>query len=401
MKRTLAYIIFGFCLAGLALAQQDVTLRQDHPDEYVVQPGDTLWDISGRFLERPWQWPAIWQANPQVDNPHLIYPGDRLSLVWIDGQPRLTMNRAETPYVKLSPQVRDVDTAINTIPLDAIDEFIRRPRVVDEDTFNDLGYIVANNELRAYAATGDYTYAMNLQDARVGELYIIARLMHVYEDVPGREPPEGEIERITPPRWDGAGAPERDEGVHPFWRTYHRIRDNDVTTLGYELWEVSTGKVVQAGEPAVLEIEDGKVEVRTGDFVMPIEDYVYDAQFNLTVMNEVPEGARVLATTYDRWGAGHFQIVALNIGSEDGVVPGHTFSAHRPGHVIRDEVRYPAGSYFRAEEGDSPMVQLPDEYTGDLVVFRAFPRVSYAMMMDGRRPVKEFDVLKHPNDRFQ
>ena len=67
------------------LLAQDVQLRDDHPDEYIVREGDTLWDIAGRFLTRPWQWPAIWQANPQIENPHLIYPGDRISLVYVDG----------------------------------------------------------------------------------------------------------------------------------------------------------------------------------------------------------------------------------------------------------------------------------------------------------------------------
>jgi len=85
------HLILVMMLATTAMAQ-DVPVRPDHPDEYIVVKGDTLWDISGMFLEKPWQWPAIWQANPQIENPHLIYPGDRLSLVYIDGQPRLVVN---------------------------------------------------------------------------------------------------------------------------------------------------------------------------------------------------------------------------------------------------------------------------------------------------------------------
>ena len=68
-------------VAASSWVQADVQLRQGHPDSYTVVRGDTLWDISGKFLSKPWQWPEIWHANPQVENPHLIYPGDRLSLV--------------------------------------------------------------------------------------------------------------------------------------------------------------------------------------------------------------------------------------------------------------------------------------------------------------------------------
>ena len=78
--RTIATMVLGLgLLTAPMLAAQDVELREDHPDEYVVQEGDTLWDIAGEFLTRPWQWPAIWQANPQIENPHLIYPGRRRS----------------------------------------------------------------------------------------------------------------------------------------------------------------------------------------------------------------------------------------------------------------------------------------------------------------------------------
>ena len=87
MIKKIFHLILVAMLASAAMAQ-DVSVRSDHPDEYVVVKGDTLWDISGKFLEQPWQWPAIWHANPQIENPHLIYPGDRISLVYIDGKPR-------------------------------------------------------------------------------------------------------------------------------------------------------------------------------------------------------------------------------------------------------------------------------------------------------------------------
>ena len=101
-------------LASFAFAAE---LAQDHPTSYTVKKGDTLWDISARFLSKPWLWPEIWQANPQVKNPHLIYPGDVLSLVYVNGEPRVTRE------VGPGPQVR-VSDAIDTIPLSQIEPFL-------------------------------------------------------------------------------------------------------------------------------------------------------------------------------------------------------------------------------------------------------------------------------------
>ena len=131
------HLILVAMLAGTAVAQ-DVSVRADHPDEYVVIKGDTLWDISGKFLEQPWQWPAIWHANPQIENPHLIYPGDRISLVYIDGQPRLVVNDGKQT-VRLSPEVRKLPReAIPAIDWSAIEHFITNARVLMPGTFSDL-----------------------------------------------------------------------------------------------------------------------------------------------------------------------------------------------------------------------------------------------------------------------
>ena len=137
MIRKLIYLILATMLVGAAAAQ-DVSIRADHPDEYVVVKGDTLWDISARFLDKPWQWPAIWHANPQVENPHLIYPGDRLSLVYEDGRPRLMVNR-DKPVQRLSPQARVTQrAAITAIPLSLLKPFIKDARVLAPADFSSL-----------------------------------------------------------------------------------------------------------------------------------------------------------------------------------------------------------------------------------------------------------------------
>ena len=139
-------------LAQTGLVQAAVQLKEGHPDRYTVAKGDTLWDISGKFLSQPWKWPEIWHANPQVKNPHLIYPGDVLSLVYIDGQPRLMLNRGESRgTIKLSPQVRSTPLAeaIPAIPLEKINSFLLSNRIINTaEEFAQRPYVVAGNQER-------------------------------------------------------------------------------------------------------------------------------------------------------------------------------------------------------------------------------------------------------------
>jgi hypothetical protein len=139
------FTLFFTAVMAVVAAAQDVSIREDHPDEYIVVKGDTLWDISGRFLEHPWQWPAIWHANQQIENPHLIYPGDRISLVYIDGLPQLMVDR-DKRTIKMSPGMRTIEEeAIGAIPLDLIRPFLADIRILSENEFEGLPYIVAKS----------------------------------------------------------------------------------------------------------------------------------------------------------------------------------------------------------------------------------------------------------------
>jgi hypothetical protein len=116
-----------------------VRLNPRHPDRYVVQKGDTLWDISAMFLRDPWYWPEIWYANPQVRNPHLIFPGDVLTLVYMDGRPRIMLERGvarSTASGSARVRVEPLEDAIFTIPYDRIAAFLSRPAVLDRDTID-------------------------------------------------------------------------------------------------------------------------------------------------------------------------------------------------------------------------------------------------------------------------
>ena len=389
MIKKIFHFILVAMLAGAAMAQ-DVSVRPDHPDEYIVVKGDTLWDISGKFLEHPWQWPSIWHANQQIENPHLIYPGDRISLVYIDGRPSLVVND-DKRTVRMSPEARRLPReAIPPIEWDAIRHFVTNARVLQPGSFSDLPYVVSNESDRDMASIKDLTYVRGI-DGRVGEEYAIVRMRHIYYDDNGvmnrgKHRKYAEHLRIE------------DEYPDNIWDATLSWRRMNPPVLGYEFWDISVGRLVKKGDPAILEIQSGRTEVKEGDFILPIDDYVYDAQLIPHAMNPVPDGMEVIALTQSTYGAGHHQIVAINAGKNRGVETGHVFSAFRPGKRIQDEVKYPTGSWKANTKLKSDKVTLPDQFSAHVLIFRVFDEVSYALIMNGDRPVRERDILKHPDE---
>ena len=388
MIRKLILIALAALLTGIVMAQ-DVSIRSDHPDEYIVVKGDTLWDISGRFLDRPWQWPAIWHANPQIANPHLIYPGDVISLVYIDGVPQLRLRRGDT--IKLSPTARVVEREpIRAIPFESLKPFIRNLRVLSPDEFEGLPYILANEENRMNATFTDQTYARGL-NGQVGEEYVVARLTSIYDAI--GDPPETRRVRpqkhwkVAPNVWD------RHESIYDSTHPWNHKAKNPV---GYEMLEVSRVRVSQAGEITVLDIIQDRTEVRPGDYILPANDKGYDSTFFPRAMDSTPDGLRVLATSGQKSGVGVFQIVSINGGSRQGLESGHVFASFRPGEKIRDRTGYRYGSFH-----EDAKVRLPEAFDGLVMVFRTFDDISYGIVMTGsKRAVAEFDRLRDPDDHL-
>src|SRR5512141_1867500 len=151
--------VFAVALLTVATYSAAVEMRGDHPDTYVVQRGDTLWDIAGRFLKRPWLWPEIWQANPQIRNPHLIYPGDVLSLAYLD-------------RMAVQPGPR-VGSPINAIPLADVEPFLKNLRVVDQ--FDQMPYVVGLEDDRLRASEGQVAYVRGIAGAPTGQRYAVLR----------------------------------------------------------------------------------------------------------------------------------------------------------------------------------------------------------------------------------
>ena len=378
--------MFAAILTGVVLAQ-DVSVRSDHPDRYVVVKGDTLWDISGRFLDKPWQWPAIWNANPQIENPHLIYPGDVLSLVYVDGVPQLRLSREGTE--KLSPAIRVVDRGdpINAIPLSRIEPFLRDVRVLSPSEFENLPYIVSNEVDRITATYSDQTYARGL-NANVGDEFVVARLYSIYDMTK-----EDGVRRVLP-RDNWRQVPNTRNRNTTLWNETPPWNKKAKNPVGYEMVEVSRVRVRKSGDISVLDILKDRSEVQEGDFILPLDTMGYDAVFQPHAMDSVPEGLRILSTKDALYGVGHYQIVALNGGKSQGLESGHVFSVFRPGREVEDRVGYRWGSFD--ENAD---VTLPDQYHATVMVFRTFDDISYAMVLGGDNLVRTWDILKHPDER--
>ena len=359
-------------LATFAFAAE---LRQDHPDTYVVKKGDTLWDISARFLQKPWLWPEIWQANPQVKNPHLIFPGDVLSLVYVNGQARVTSNNTGGPQIRSSE-------AISTIPLAEVEPYLKQLTVVADP--KKLPYVIGLEEDRLLTTAGQVAYVRGLVGVQPGDQVQIARATGVYG-----------IGKIKDGRHYGGLSPLdfRGDKLHAHWTYLNNPHEAHWTTIGYEMMKQSIAEVtrIQGDIVVVLLKEEGR-EVRVGDRILPVEAAPYDANFYPHSPTIIPYGSTVLAVPDGLQYSGTHQVVALAIGSADGVNNGTTFSVWHDGANRGDNVRH---SNNLAIKGSKE--RMPDDFIGHVMVFRTFDRVSYGLLMDGIRPTVVGDLLKLPD----
>jgi len=317
-----------------------VRLRPDHPERYVVRKGDTLWDIAARFLRDPWKWPDIWHVNPQIRNPHLIYPGDVIVLRWVGGKPRLELERGR-PEVKLSPRVRVSQTRrpVPTIPAEAIRPFLARTAVAAPEELAGAGYVVAMEEGRLVGGTGHRVYARALPRAADGR-YRLVRRQRAYRG------PGGEV-------------------------------------LGYEVVELAGARLVQAGDPATLLLTRAFREVLPRDLILPAgAEPPLPPTFQPAAAPESARG-RIVGLFDALSGVGRHQVVALDLGRADGVEPGHVLAVYRQGERVRDP---------RTGE----RVRLPAQRAGLVMVFRSFDRVSYALVMDATRALHRGDRVQAP-----
>ncbi|WP_404344797.1 LysM peptidoglycan-binding domain-containing protein [Vreelandella venusta] len=343
-RKPLYYSVFGVLLTWAMLASQAASalegLRHDAPQRYEVVPGDTLWDISARYLRSPWQWPSLWQANPQVRNPHLIYPGDVLLLGTCQGQPCLSLERGQG-IVKLSPQMRTVPEreAITPIPMEVVRSFLREHRVVEPgENLQELAYVVGGDNQRLISGAGDTLY------------------------VRGQVPARGTL------------------GIYRLGEPYIAA---DGTLLGDELINIGEARYVSSeGDIARIEVLSAYQEVRNNDILLPLEDReLSDTFMPRAPLNDV--AGQIVAVPGGVRFIGRLQIVALDLGSQDGLQPGHVLRVNQQGELVNDP---------RTQE----LLRLPETEAGLVMVFRPYNHMSYALVMQASRVLEVGDSVRTP-----
>jgi nucleoid-associated protein YgaU len=349
------YLLVGVAVATFvttAVHAADLAryLRPDHPQTYTVVKGDTLWDISGRFLERPWLWPELWEVNPQIENPHLIYPGDQIALVYVDGQPRLSLTRGEegrtyrmTPSdsQKLEPRVRatPLESAIPTIRLDAIQSFLVQNRIIEPAELLAAPYVVEGESERLVLGAGDRVYVRgSLVDE---QSFSIVRRGPVYVD------------------------PVTEE-----------ILGQEATYIGLAL------AVAQDGEIATMNVSTTREEVQIGDRVLPTEERRVDSTFFPSAPDSTIDG-QIISVFGGVTQVGQYDVVVINRGLREGLDTGHVLAIYKRGALARDRI---AGDQIR----------LPSERAGLLMVFRSFDKLAYGLVLEAERPLATGDEVRNP-----
>jgi hypothetical protein len=341
-------------------------LNPRHPETYVVQRGDTLWDIAAKFLRDPWNWPEIWQLNPQIENPHLIFPGDTLSLVY-DGNGRPAVQVSERGPVaaaafsgggveKLSPRVRELplEDSITAIPYAQVVAFLSRSTVLDKKQLPHLPYIVANHEGLVGSAGRDF-YARQAKGVR-GSVYNVVHLGNKLVD------------------------------------------PDDNSVLGYEGIFVGEARIDRSGDPATLRLLTSTREALIGDYLTD--------QAGVVPANYMPHAPKqevvgqIISVMDGVALIGQYQVVVLNRGSKHGLDAGTALRIYQTGRVVRDEGGGRGGGQGGAngiEHGTfGKKVRLPDEPAGTMMVFRTFDRMSYALIMEATTPISVYDTVRNP-----
>ncbi len=325
-----------------------VRLAPNHPDQYVVQKGDTLWDISTMFLQDPWFWPEIWYVNEQIENPHLIYPGDILNLVWIDGRQRIKVVRGvdRGEGIRVSPEIRyeNLDEAITSIPFSAIKSFLSKPSVLPANQVKSMPYILSSKDKHLISASGNTVYARGFDTSpEIGEVFNVIKIGDEL-----RDPDDGAL-------------------------------------IGYDGVYAGEARTTRTGDPVSMVLVITTREVLNGDRLLR-DDQTLPLNFFPSAPDRKINGS-IISILDAISVTGSNQIVVINRGTRHGIEVGNLLTILHKGGSVFD--RFEGGLF-------DEKVTLPDEQSGTMMVFKTYDRISYALVVEATSEIRKHDIVRSP-----
>lgn len=371
MKLRKVFLCAIVAMMAFTTSADVIKIRPGAPDRYVVKKGDTLWDLSGIYLSKPWLWPKLWGLNPQIKNPHLIYPGDVINLTYdAQGNPRLTINRK---VKKLSPRKRiklKNQQPIPTLPLRAIRPYITYEQSLSAEYLDSLPYVMGANVNSKNWIDRQIVYVNQPLDP--AQTYAIYRKGQAYTNLDDDEP------------------------------------------LGFETILVGTATVLRAGtgpaDPAALKVKNSINEIKAGDKILPVgEGQTLPAFFKIS-LPQIALEATIIASPSNYREYSKYDVVVINRGDKDQVKVGNVLDIyHRSPMVVNDpeNPRYLEDSSRFAritgdwiapsEDGTGTLLEMPQEKIGQLMVFKVYENLSYAFITKAARPIRVGDTTKNPD----
>jgi hypothetical protein len=345
-------ILFSIFLLGIvvnAYPAKSPMLKDDHPQQYTVQADDDLWGVANKYLHNPWQWREVFDTDLAQDEPFLLYAGDVLDVVAsAEGRPRIKVSSQKVGTVKLKPKMRisPLDQPIPTLPIQAVKPFLWQSRMVNEWQAAQAPYVVSIYGEHVTAGFNDKVYVRGIEDFSVAA-YGVYRMGEPYVD------------------------PETEE------------------VLGYPAMYIAMAEVMQPGEEvSVLRIRDSFYEVRAGDRILPAFDHIFTSNF-YPRSPTYPVFGYVLSVLGDEIrNIGEYNSLALSVGARDGLQVGDVLAVMRVGEIIQDKFDPTAKDYLK----------LPDEYIGQILVYRVFEKSSFGLIMDSLRSIKPMDIVISPDE---
>ena len=358
--------VLGFALSPLALAagrSTSVPLAADAPSTYVVQQGDTLWGLAAKFLTQPWYWPEIWYLNPDIKNPHQIYPGDTLRLVYdAEGHPRLQVERAfaHGDTVHIGPQVRTVplDQAIPAIPFEIVAAFMSKPSVVSAEEAKTLPYIVAFDRDRIVGGIGDLLYVRGLHRLATGSRL---NVVHIGDRL--KDPDTGKVLGY--------------QGVYAASARLERAAEGSGRDALAKLLLTSSARETLIGDRLV------------GDSLEVPLDFIPHAPPHAIAgkIISVVDGVTVI---------GQYHVVVINRGKKQGLEPGHVLAIWQRGELVPDRGAPNPAEITPTNTTFTPSARLPSERAGTFMVFRAYAEMSYGLVLDASSEMHVGDSIRSP-----